>query len=319
MTSLTARVLTLCFMVTLATRAAAQEAADPLTPTLLEPLPHAQSDDAPVGAQPAAPIAAQPPTSNPATAFPAQAPPFPAPAHSPVATPMPRIEEIPIQALAVSSAPSATISAAGPTFSPPPARSRMGWFGIGARAGVTELRLAPSAGLVARLNSAGTGQTWKANDMSMNLNASTITPTLHFGGSGYFFKIDFPISYGTDFTMTGIGLYPINVGVYIDRLALFPYMSLGGAASIVNSRATADPGTSDKIIGAVVQARASLGVKYFPVRGLALSAEMGYSRWAAGLMLSPPGTSGAAGDNGQTSIRGGVGSVVDFSLGTEWL
>jgi hypothetical protein len=146
-----------------------------------------------------------------------------------------------------------------------------------------------------------------------------VTPTLHFGGSGYFFKIDFPFSFATEFTTAGLGLYPINVGVFIDQLDLFPYLSLGGTASVVRSNTTADPGTSDKIIGALVQARAAVGVKYFPVRGFALSVEAGYSRWAAGIMLMPPSAAPGTGADDQTRMQGGVGSVVDLSVGAEWL
>lgn len=43
-----------------------------------------------------------------------------------------------------------------------------------------------------------------------------------------------------------------------------------------------------------------------------LSGEIGYSPWAAGILLVTPA-------NSSTQVHGGTGSVFDFSLGIEWL
>ena len=189
---------------------------------------------------------------------------------------------------------------------------------MGVRLGVSELHLAPSSSLIGQVNQAS-GQTFSPTDFAIASNARTLTPTLHFGGSGYFFKLDLPFTFAPEFTTFGLGLYPVNVGVFIDRLSLFPYLSLGGAANAVKSRPTPDPGTSNKLIGAIVQARAAIGVKYFPVRGLALSAEAGYSPWTAGIMLTPPSAAPGTGNSDQTRMQGGTGSILDFSVGAEWL
>ncbi len=197
---------------------------------------------------------------------------------------------------------------------PPPAEGRrMGWFGVGVRVGYTQLHLTPPSSLVGAYNSA-TGGTTSTAEHTVDSSGRTLTPTLHLGGGGFFFKMDLPITFASQFRAYGIGLYPINFGLYVPRVALFPYGSFGFATSIVQSRSTLDPLTSNKIIGAVAQARLAVGLKYFPVRSLALSGEVGYSPWAAGVMLLPPG---AGSDT--TRTQGGFGSVWDFSLGVEWL
>lgn len=206
----------------------------------------------------------------------------------------------------------ATVTASAPPPSESDAR-RMGWFGLGLRLGYTQLHLAPPASLVGSYNSV-TGSTSTAAEHTVNSTATTVTPTLHLGGSGFFFKLDVPFTFASDFTMYGIGLYPINFGVYLPRVALFPYGSLGIASSIAQSRSTPDPTTSNKIIGAVAQVRAAAGLKYFPLKSFAVSFELGYSPWAAGVMLLPPST----GSN-TTRTQGGFGSVWDLSLGLEWL
>jgi hypothetical protein len=128
------------------------------------------------------------------------------------------------------------------------------------------------------------------------------------------FKLDFPIGFTSTFTTAGIGLYPINFGTFIRRASLMPYGSIGAAASVVRSDAAGTPETSSRIIGAIVQPRIALGAKYFPVRGLALTTEVAYSPWAVGIitLASPVGST----DGG---ARGGVGSVLDVSVGAEWL
>jgi hypothetical protein len=195
---------------------------------------------------------------------------------------------------------------------PAPARPpQMGWLGLGVRFGMQEVHLTPPASFVSTVNSAS-GQAFAAGDFAIDSNAWTVTPTLHLGGSGFFFKLDVPLSFASQFTSFGLGLYPINFGVFVESVSLFPYVSLGTAANLVESRDTGDPATSNKLMGAMVQARGALGLKYFPAQGLAVSAEIGYSPWAAGILLVTPA-------NSSTQVHGGFGSVFDFSLGLEWL
>jgi len=210
-----------------------------------------------------------------------------------------------------SSTSAATVTAA--PAAPASDMRRMGWFGIGARVGITQLRLIPPAGVVNDIDRI-TGGTAVADQFALRSNVTTVTPTLHLGGSGFFLKLDLPISFGSSFTMVGLGLYPINFGVYFDRFAMFPYLSFGGVASIVTSHATPDPGTSNKLIGGVFQARVAAGLKYFPLHNLGVSGEVGYSPWTAGAVALPPDSASHA-----THFEGGFGSVFDLALGVEWL
>ena len=136
----------------------------------------------------------------------------------------------------------ASSSAATVTVAPAPAPSvrRMGWFGLGARIGVTELRLTAPTSVVNSIEQV-TGGTAGVDQFALRSNVTTLTPTIHLGGNGYFFKLDLPISFGSSFSMVGLGLYPINFGMYFDHLAMFPYLSLGTVASLVTSHETAIP------------------------------------------------------------------------------
>ena len=131
-------------------------------------------------------------------------------------------------------------SAATVTVAPPPAPDvrRMGWFGLGARIGVTELRLTAPTSVVNDIEQV-TGGTAGVDQFALRSNVTTVTPTIHLGGSGYFFKLDLPISFGSSFSMVGLGFYPINFGIYFDHLSMFPYLSLGTVANVVTSHATA--------------------------------------------------------------------------------
>jgi hypothetical protein len=210
------------------------------------------------------------------------------------------------------SSPAATVTVAPPAQ---PTVRRMGWFGIGARIGVTQLRLTAPTSVVNDLQQI-TGGSAGADEFALRRNVTTLTPTLHLGGSGYFFKADLPISFGSSFSMIGLGLYPINFGIWFDRFAMFPYLSLGAVANFVTSHTTNDPGTSNKLIGGIAQARVAAGLKFFPLHGLALSGEFGYSPWTAGAVALPP--DGSSGSDA-TRFEGGFGSVLDFSFGVEWL
>jgi hypothetical protein len=304
-------------------RAHAEDAPVAPVPQPVEPLPRADTEAAGDPAAPSGLPAPVPATVPSAPAVSNAALPAGDAATSPAsATPEPAVTATASPAVVLPTAPaarSAPVDLVSVTASiASPARRRMGWFGVGVRLGVSELHLAPSESLIGRLNQAS-GQMFAPGDFSVATSAQTLTPTLHFGGSGYFFKLDLPFSFAPEFTTFGLGLYPINVGILIDRASLFPYVSLGGAVSAVKSRTTADPGTSNKLIGAIVQARAAVGVKYFPIRGLALSAEVGYSPWTAGLMVMPPTAAPGTSGNDQTRMQGGTGSILDFALGAEWL
>ena len=76
----------------------------------------------------------------------------------------------------------------------------MGWFGIGARVGVTQLRLTAPTSVVNSIEQL-TGGTAGADEFALRSNVTTVTPTLHLGGTGFFFKLDLPISFGSSFTM----------------------------------------------------------------------------------------------------------------------
>jgi len=191
----------------------------------------------------------------------------------------------------------------------------MGWFWLGARIGVTELRLTAPTSLVNDIQQV-TGGTAGVDEFALRSNVTTLTPTIHLGGSGYFFKLDLPISFGSSFSMVGLGLYPVNIGIYFDHLAMFPYVSFGVVGNVVTSHETPDPGTSNKLIGGIVQARAAAGLKFFPLHGLALSGELGFSPWTAGAVALPPDSSSGS---DATRFEGGFGSVLDFSFGVEWL
>jgi hypothetical protein len=319
--------LTLVILVALCPRLHAEEPAPKPAESAVVPLPHADepANEADAGADAAPTPSPSAPTDAPVVVVPALVPGESASkAVAPVAAP-----EGPAP-----SAPSVALPGSGPSYSPEqpaavvsftpaaatsvPARSRMGWFGVGLRLGTSEMHLAPSASLINQVNQAS-GASFTPGDFAIDSSAQTLTPTFHFGGSGYFFKIDLPFSFAPEFTTFGLGLYPVNVGFFVEQIDLFPYLSLGGTANVVKARATADPGTSNKIIGAIVEARAAIGVKYFPARGLAVSAEAGYAPWTAGIMMIPPSATPGSGANDATRMQGGTGSVVDFSLGLEWL
>ncbi|MES1166272.1 MAG: hypothetical protein ABUR63_10965 [Verrucomicrobiota bacterium] len=195
---------------------------------------------------------------------------------------------------------------------PRPAARHVSRLGLGLRVGFEQFRLSPPASVANQINQAGV----TASDFSLSGSAVTLTPTMQIGGAGYFFKIDLPVSFASGFTTLGLGLYPINYGVFIPRAALMPYASVGGAVRAVRSGATADPGTSEKFIGAIAQSRLAIGAKYFPTRALAVSAELGYSPWAAGF-ITTKGSPGSASTD--SSARGGVGTMFDLSVGAEWL
>jgi hypothetical protein len=196
---------------------------------------------------------------------------------------------------------------------PPPAPRRVSRFGLGVRIGYEQMSLTPPAGLAAQINQGGAAENVTAGDFAFNASALSVTPTMQIGGAGYFFKLDLPVRFASNLTMIGLGLYPLNFGYFVARARFMPYASLGGVASVVRSGDTGNADTAHKIVGAVVQTRIAAGAMYFPVRGLAFSAELGFSPWAAGIVTDMgPATGGG-------SVRGGEGTMFDVSLGAAWL
>ena len=154
---------------------------------------------------------------------------------------------------------------------------------------MTELRLTAPTSVVNDIQQV-TGGTAGVDEFALRSNVTTVTPTIHLGGSGYFFKLDLPISFGSSFSMVGLGLYPINIGIYFDHLAMFPYVSFGAVANVVTSHR--------RRIRHLQQAdrrhRPGAGggrAEVLPLHGLALSGELGFSPWTAGAVALPPESS----------------------------
>ena len=145
--------------------------------------------------------------------------------------------------------------------------------------------------------------------------------------SGYSVRVDFPTGLSQAFTTMGIGLYPINSAHSFRGSCLFPFVSLGGTTSVLLAAATDDLSGAPKIAGGLAQGRVVLGVKYRPARTWVISAELGYSPWAVGFTGSDSSLRRyrAASDATsklpavEVSTRGGVGTVIDLSVGVEWL
>jgi hypothetical protein len=150
---------------------------------------------------------------------------------------------------------------------------------------------------------------------------NVVTPELRFGGDGYFFKLDFPMTRTETFTSYGLGIYPFNYGHLFRRSGLLPYASAGVVANVMTM-----PGQG--IAGGMGQARGAIGMTVRVVGRLDVSFELGYSPWVGGLLVDKRKTvqlvqaaidgmpAGVAGDR---SARGGIGSALDFSIGVAWL
>ncbi len=151
-----------------------------------------------------------------------------------------------------------------------------------------------------------------STDVSLRRSGYEGAPTFQMGGPGYFFKMDLPVRRLGDFTSYGVGIYPVNVGVYVRRLAILPYVSAGGSVNVVLHEQAMNGG-SQNLAGVVAQARMAVGVKYFPIRSFAASFELGMAKAAGALVISPGSGNDAA------MPRSGVGSTLDGSFGIEWL
>jgi hypothetical protein len=156
---------------------------------------------------------------------------------------------------------------------------------------------------------------------NLNKTLTMLNPTIHFGGDGYFVKIDGAIGAGDHLKIYGLGFYPLNYGYFIAPAHLFPYASLGMA---VNIGVLSADGTNPSGWGALAEyPRAALGVKWRPIPFLCGSVEVGYSPRAAGLMgnISRPteGDPSMAGSSPTLSGKGGTGRAFDVSIGIELL
>ena len=108
--------------------------------------------------------------------------------------------------------------------------------------------------------------------------ALLVAPTFCVGGDGYFIKLEAPIMKTSSASAYGFGLYPLNFGYLFEQSGLFPYASAGVAASVLTL-----PGQG--VSGAFAVARLATGLKARVASGLAVSAELGYSPFAAAALV----------------------------------
>jgi hypothetical protein len=246
-----------------------------------------------------------------------------------VPAPLPQARPAPMAAMPGGPAPMVAVASAAPetvTVKGEQPRRALGWLGFGLRFGFTSLALDGNAfretarGVADGTADALTGMrgTTLAGDVAAarigDLRASmkTLTPALHLGGDGYFFKLEAPLGLSSDFRSVGLGIYPLNYGVFIPAAQLFPYATLGGAAHYLSGQAAGYQPTR----GAILQARAALGLKWRAVSRLNLSVEAGYSA-AAGVLGSTEAKPVATADG--SSVKAGLGHSLDLSFGIEIL
>jgi len=219
------------------------------------------------------------------------------------------------------------VVAAAKRAAEPPA---VGWFGLGVRVGVNGLSLsAPRAASVigGKAEAAAKAYPGAAASMSLDANLFQVVPTLHLGGSGYFFKLEAPIGRSSSLNTIGLGLYPVNIGVHIKRLRLLPTFSAGGVISNATSRRTDSSGAVHKAEGGLFETKVGLGVKFFPKRGLAMSLDIARTPWAFGIVFDDGAAKRAqqmaieGNDPGRAGdiLRGGIGSGWEITLGIHWL
>ncbi len=163
------------------------------------------------------------------------------------------------------------------------------------------------------------------SEMNLDQRMLLVVPTLHFGGDGFFTKLEVPIRFSSDLFTIGLGFYPLNYGYLFETTGLFPYFSAGIVGSYaVSKRFTGPDGqsTSADAKGAVIEPRLSAGLKLFLVDHFPISVELGFSPYALGAVIdtsrpAPTGTSWP--DNPALYARGGRGTVLDLTAGIEWL
>ena len=205
-----------------------------------------------------------------------------------------------------------------------PAHAKPSWAGFGVRLGQTRYRL-DGGSLRGYIDDQGrkrgsdlAGQIAARHLHDLEESAFTLSPSVHLGGSGYFFKAELPVSFATSFTSVGLGVYPLNYGVHVPGLGLFPYASLGVSAHAARGKGEQD----GRWTGGFAQARGALGIKWRAARKTSLSLEAGLAK-AAGLLSAPPSAGSSLGGledvRPTMDARGGFGQAFDVSLGIERL
>jgi len=231
------------------------------------------------------------------------------------------------------------------------AAAEMGWFGIGVRLGYATPSLkagdVPLVGkklsdaltnankMVDAYNAAqGTNRPHYAmDDLNLTARAVQITPSLHLGGDGMFFKLEAPIGVSSELKTYGLGIYPINIAIGIPGIDLYPYISAGGVGTWATSTSFTPTGGQKLVVdakGLILEARVAVGAKLYLVPMVPLSVEVGYSPYAAGGVvdttrlnaLKPPsGTPTAAPklpDSPGAAVRGGVGHMLNMMVGIDF-
>ena len=292
---------------------------------------------APETAEPAAEPAPPAPSEVTADAAPAMPAPAPAPAPAPSwVSPAP----LPAAPAAAAVVPAVAPDAMVVTSAPAQVAQKpheLGWAGLGVRFGFTSFDLSASPwressrllgesidGTVDGLSS-GRGKTTFGEELASGFHdfqasMKTITPSLHLGGDGYFFKIEAPIGFSSEFRSFGLGLYPINYGFFIPSAGLFPYFTAGLAFHRFTGEAFGEPAS-----GGLGQARAALGMKWRAKGKIGLSLEVGYSA-AIGALASDSAIEQALnkdkapeGKKGPKPVKIGVGRTFDLTFGIEML
>jgi hypothetical protein len=210
-----------------------------------------------------------------------------------------------------------------------PAPGHPGFAGLSIRVGTSRIALRaqnlPMAGddLVAFARVTG----HDVSQVDFHEQLVTVTPSLHVGGSGYFFRVDAPLGFSSSAQTFGLGVYPVNVGVTVPAARVMPYAGAGVVGSFVVGDSAAGAGGGTLATGGLFQARTALGVKLLPGNRTDLSLEFGYSPWAVGGVVNPTEFQRAAsrlerglqiGDPARV-MRAGAGNVWDLSVGVGWL
>ena len=219
----------------------------------------------------------------------------------------------------------------------------MGSFGIGVRFGYSSPSLAagdvPVFGselqkkfdeanaAVDRYNASTGGHRphYDISEMNLDQRMLLVVPTLHFGGDGFFTKLEVPMRFSSDLFTIGLGFYPLAYGYLFESAGLFPYLSAGAVVSYAkSSQFTASGGQTTKTdaAGAMIEPRLTAGLKVFLVDHFPISVEAGWSPYALGAVIdsswqAPTGTTWP--DNPALFARGGRGMVFDLTAGVEWL
>jgi hypothetical protein len=177
---------------------------------------------------------------------------------------------------------------------------------------------------------------YDVKDLDLEGSLFMVIPVIHFGGSGFFYKFEFPMGFSATLNTYGIGMYPLNYGYYFEEIDLFPYASIGAVLSYASSKKF-EPNSGGSIDvnahGALIQGgRIAIGAKYRPIPHLSLGIELGITPYALGgvvdsenlkriedLAGQTPNPNTPPPPNPGSAFRAGTGLVFDISGGAEWL